>query len=197
MTVLTRTTGLLLILVIHVSIALNGFLIRYLRSTNVCFHLKFTQQTVYNDIQVQLAHTCDNGLTSFLIRISPEGRVFFSQLCQCNTHLFLTSLGLRFDGQLNNWFWEFHGFQDNWVLFITQCITGCSILQTNSSSNIACINSFDILSVVGVHLQNTTHSFLIILCCIQNGRTSIYCTGINGSVAILNASAENGSSSEE
>ena len=178
MTVLTATTGLLLILVIHVSFALNGFLIGYLRSTNVCFYLKFPQQTVNNDVQMQFAHTSDDGLTSFFVGISSKGRVFFCQLCQSDAHLFLTSLGLRFDCELNNRFWEFHGFQNDRILFVAEGITSCGILQTNSSSDITSIYGFDILSVVGMHLKNPSHSFSVILGCVQHGRTSVNSTRI-------------------
>ena len=178
MTVLTATTGLLLILVIHVSFALNGFLIGYLRSTNVCFNLEFAKQTVYDNVQMQFAHAGDNGLTSFLVCPGTEGRVFFCQLCQSDAHLFLTSLGLRFDCELNNRFWEFHGFQNDRILFVAEGITGCGILQTNSSSDITSIYGFDILSVVGVHLKDPSHSFSVILGCVQHGRTCVNGTRI-------------------
>ena len=177
-TVLTGTTGLLLVLVVHISVALDGFLIGYLRSADVCFNLELTQQTVYDDIQVQLAHAGDDGLTGFLVCPGTEGRVFFCQLCQRNTHLVLTSLGLRLDCQLDNRFREFHGFQDYRSLFVAQCVTGGGVLQTNNGCDIACVYSFDILSVVGVHLYDTSHTLLVVLGSVQNGCACVYSTGI-------------------
>ena len=127
---------------------------------------------------MQFAHAGDNGLTSFLVCPGTEGRVFFCQLCQSDTHLVLTSLGLRLDCQLDNRFREFHGFQNNRSLFVAQSITGGGILQTNNGSNIACVYSFDILSVVGVHLYDTSHTLLVVLGSVQDSCTSIDSTGI-------------------
>ena len=64
------------------------------------------------------------------------------------------------------------------MLFIAQCITGGGVLQTNNGSDIACVYSFDILSVVGVHLYDTSHTLLVVLGSVQNGSTCVYSTGI-------------------
>ncbi len=49
------------------------------------------------------------------------------------------------------------------MLLITQGITGGGVLQTNSSSDIAGVDIVDILTVVGVHLQDTAHTLLLVL----------------------------------
>ncbi len=171
-TILTLTTRLLSILVVNVSFLSDSFLIRNLRSTNICFYLELSQQSVNDDLQMELTHTCDNGLACFFRSIGSEGRVFFSQLSQRDTHLLLTCLSLRLDSQLDNRLREFHGFQYNRVLLIAESITCCSILKTDSSTDITCIDGVDVLSVVGVHLNDTAYSLVLILCGVINGRTS-------------------------
>ena len=59
---LTGTTGLFLVSVFNIARFRNGFTISYLRITNICINLKFTTQTINNNIQVQFAHTFNNGL---------------------------------------------------------------------------------------------------------------------------------------
>ena len=124
-TVLSTTTGLLCILAVYINGLGEGLFVSNLRSTYVSFYLELTQQTVYDDLQMQLAHTGDDGLTSLLIGMSTEGRIFFCQLCKSLAHLVLTSFGLRLDCQLDNRFREFHGLQDYRMLLITDGITSC------------------------------------------------------------------------
>ena len=80
------------------------YLVGYLGLTNGSLNLELTQQTVNDDLQMQLAHAGDDGLTSLIVGVGAEGGVFFSQLCQSDAHLFLTSLGLGLDGPI-----IFHG----------------------------------------------------------------------------------------
>ena len=148
MTVLTLTTGLSCILMVNIGITLNCFLIRNLRSTDICFYLEFTKQSVYNDFKVKFSHSGNNCLTCFFISISSECRVFFCKLCKSNTHFFLTSLCLWLDSQLNNRFREFHRFKNYGVLFVTKRIACSCIFKTNSCGNITCIYCFNVFSVV-------------------------------------------------
>ena len=78
-TVLTTSTGLFCIFAVNVNCFCDGFFVSNLRSTNVSFYFEFTKQTVNDDIQMKLTHTSDNCLTSFLICMSTECRVFFSK----------------------------------------------------------------------------------------------------------------------
>ena len=125
---------------------------------------------------MQLAHTSDNGLTGFLISMSSESRIFFSKLCKSFTHLALSCLCLGLDSKLNNGFREFHGFQNNRMLFITDCITCCSKLEAYCSSDITGVNLIQLCSLVCVHLKDTSYT---LFCSIQYIRTGVHCTGIN------------------
>ena len=185
MTVLTLTTGLTSILVVNISKLLDCFLVSNLRCTYVSLNLELSEETVNDDIQVKLTHTCDNGLTCFFVSPCSEGRILFGKLCKADAHLFLTGLSLRLDSELDNRLGEFHGLEDYRVLRIAECITGSCILKTYASSDIAGVASLDILSVVGVHLKDTTHSFRVVLSCIEHSSTCVNSTRINSEVAEL------------
>ena len=54
---------------------------------DVRLDLELTEQTVDDDLQMELAHAGDDGLTSLLIGVGLEGRILFGQLCQRDAHL--------------------------------------------------------------------------------------------------------------
>ena len=109
MSVLSTSTGLLRIFVFLINRFGKCLFISNLRSAYVSLYFVFTKQTVYDNLQMQLAHTCDDRLSCLLIRMSTECRIFFCKFRQSFTHLALTCLGLRLDRQLDNRLREFHG----------------------------------------------------------------------------------------
>ena len=62
MTILALTAGLTCVLALDVSRLADGLLVGYLRLAYVCLNLELTQQTVDNDLQMELAHACNDGL---------------------------------------------------------------------------------------------------------------------------------------
>ena len=178
-TVLTTSTGLLSILGININSLCEGFLVSNLRSTYVSFHLKFTKKSVYDDFQMELTHTCDNGLSCFLICMSTEGRIFFCKFCKSFTHLALSCLSLGLDSKLNNGFREFHGLKNYRMLFVTDGVTCCCKLKSNCCRNITGVNFVKLGSLVCVHLKDTSNTFLFIFCRIQYIGTGVHSTGIN------------------
>jgi len=170
-TILSTTTGLLSVLAVDINRLGDCFLVCYLRCTNICFYLEFTKQTIYDNFQVKFAHSGDDCLSCFLVCMSTESRIFFCKFCKSFAHLTLIILCLRLNSQLNNRFWEFHGLQNNRMLFITDCITCCCDLKTNSCCDISGVNLVNLSSAVSVHLKDTSNTFLLILCCIQDIRT--------------------------
>ena len=173
MSVLTFTAGLSCVLVVNVRCGADRLAVGYLRTADICLYLKFTKQTVNDNLKVQLTHTGNNGLAGLVIRIGTEGRVFLCQLGKGNAHLLLSGFGLRLDCDADNRFREFHRFQNDRRLFVTKSITGCGVLQADCGCNITGIYRFDIFTVVCVHLQNTSDSLLIILDGIVNVRTAV------------------------
>ena len=128
---------------------------------------------------MQLAHTGDDGLTCFLICMSTECRVFFSQFCKSFTHLLLSGFCLRLNCQLDNWLWEFHRLQNNRMLFITDGITCTCYFETNSCCNITGVNFIKLCSLVCMHLQDTSYTFFLVFRSVQYIRTGVHCTGVN------------------
>ena len=80
MTVLTTTTGLTHKLTFNLTGIANRFAIGYLRLTDIGLDIKLATHPVYQNIQMQLAHTRDNGLTCLFIRFDTEGGVFLGKL---------------------------------------------------------------------------------------------------------------------
>ena len=64
------------------------------------------------------------------------------------------------------------------MLSVAQSVTGGGILQTYRRSDVTSIADFQILSVVGMHLKDTSHSFLIVFHRVVNSGASSHRTGI-------------------
>ncbi len=79
MTVLTFTAGLTFIHTFGFDRLSERFLIRNLRLTYRSLDFEFSQKSVYDNFKVQFAHTRDNGLSRFFIRIEFESGVFFRE----------------------------------------------------------------------------------------------------------------------
>ena len=101
----------------------DGLTVSNLGCTHVCLNLELTQQTVNDDLQVQLAHTSNDGLTGLLIGVGLEGRILLGQLSQRDAHLLVASLGLGLDSNADNGLGELHGLQNDGMILITQGIT--------------------------------------------------------------------------
>ena len=172
-TVLSTSTGLLRILAVNINSLGKCLLVSNLRRAYVCLNVELTEQTVNNDVQMELAHTGDNGLASLFIGTHTEGRILLSQLNQRIAHLILACFGLWLDSDINNRLWEFHGLQDNRILLVTDGIAGGSHLKSNCSCDIAGVNPIQLVSLVGMHLKNTSNTLLLALGCVQYVRTGV------------------------
>ena len=177
-TILSTTTRLFCILTVYINSFGDCLFVSNLRSTYVSLNLKFTKETVNDDIQMKLTHTSDNGLSCFLICMCTECRVFLCKFCKSFTKFTLSSFSLRLDSQLDNWFWEFHGLQNYRMLFVTDCITCCCKFETDSCSDITGINLIQFHTFVSMHLKNTSNTFFLVLSSIKYIRTGIHCTGV-------------------
>ena len=185
MTVLALTTRLTSVLGLLVGLLADGLTVSDLRCADVSLDLELTEQTVNDDLQMELAHAGDDGLTSLFVGVGLEGRILFGQLCQRDAHLLVAGLGLRLDGDADNGLGELHGLQNDGMILITQSITGGGVLQTNDSSNITCVAAVDILAVVGVHLQDAAHTLLAVLHGVVDSSTCLDLTGVDAEVCQL------------
>ena len=172
-TVLSTSAGLLRILAVNVNSLCKCLLVSNLRRAYVCLNVELTQQTVNNNVQVKLAHAGDNGLASLLICTYAEGWVLLSQLNQRVAHLILACLGLRLDSNIDNRLREFHGLQDNRILLITDGIAGGSHFKSNCCRDVTGINLIQLVSLVGMHLKNTSYTLLLALGCVQYVGTGV------------------------
>ena len=116
--VLSTSTGLFCVLAVHIHSLGKCFFVCNLRSTYICFHLELTQQSVYDDLKMQLSHSGNDRLACFMVSVCTEGRVFFCKFCKRLSKFALGSLCLRLDRQLDNRFRELHGLQDNRMLLV-------------------------------------------------------------------------------
>src|SRR5690606_13254343 len=94
----------------------DGFAVRHLRCADVALDVELALHAVNDDLQVQLAHTGDDGLTGLLVGTHAERRVFLRQAVEGDAHLLLVALGLRLDGDVNHRIREFHALQDDRVV---------------------------------------------------------------------------------
>ena len=137
MSILAAAAGLLGILGIHFHCLCKCFFIGNLGRTHICLHLKLTQQTIHNDLQMQLAHAGDNGLACLRIGVGTESRILLRKLCKSLAHFALSSLCLGLDSQLDNGLGEFHGLKNHRMLLVTDGITCGGKLKAHSRRNVA------------------------------------------------------------
>src|SRR5699024_3987276 len=93
-TILALTARLTSVLGLLVGFLANGLAVSNLGSADVGLDLELTQQTVDDDLQMELAHAGDDGLTGLFVGPGTEGGVLFRQLGQSNAHLLGTGIGL-------------------------------------------------------------------------------------------------------
>ena len=182
-TILALTAGLAGILGVLIHGLADGLLVGHLRCAYVGLHLELAEQTVHDDLQVQLAHTGDDGLTRLLVRVGTEGGVLLGQLGQGNAHLLLAGLGLGLDGHADHRLGELHGLQDNGILLIAQRVAGGGVLQTHHGGDVAGVDGLDVLAVIGVHLQDAAHTLALALGGIEDGGARGQRTGVHAEEA--------------
>ena len=177
-TILSTSTRLFCVLTVNVNFFGNSLFVSNLRCTYISFYLELTKQTVYDNFQMQLTHTSDNGLAGFLICMRTEGRVFFCKFCKSFAHFALSGFGLGLDSQLDNRLRELHRLQDYRMLLITDGITSCCEFESNSCCDISGIYFIQFLSLISVHLQDTSYTLFFIFCRVQYIRTRVHSTRI-------------------
>ena len=154
-TVLAAATGLANVFTFRFSLLANRLAIRDLRLAHVGFYFVLAHHAVDDDFQVQLAHSADDGLSAVGIGVNLKSGIFLRQLGQRHAHLFLVSLGLRFNRDVDNRNRELDRLECDGMILVTNRVTGADILQTDSRANVARENLADVFALVGVHLQQT------------------------------------------
>ena len=173
MAVLTLTAGLLDILGLDIHRLGEGLLVCNLRCADICLDIVLAEQTVDNDLEVQLAHSGDDGLTGLRVGRRVEGRILLRELLQRVNHLGLACLGLRLDCDVDNRLRNLQGLEDDRMLLVADRITGRSCLEADRSGDIAGEHLLELHSLVCVHLQNTTHALLLLLRGVEDVGTGV------------------------
>src|SRR5690606_11204506 len=160
---LAGTAGLLLVRVVLLVAAGDGFTVSHLWRTDIGLNLELTLQAVDDNVEMKLAHSSDDGLTRLFISPDPEGRVLRGQAMKRHAHFLLVALGLRLDGDLNDGIRELHPLQNDRLGRIAKRISGGGFLQSRKRHDIAGKSLFDILARVGMHLEHAADALLLAL----------------------------------
>ena len=107
MTVLTVTARLFDVLTFAVCSGLDGLTIGDLRSTDFDSDAEIIFQTGDVDIELEFTDTGDDALSSLVISVVMEGRIFLSELDQSRSHLILITFLERFNRFRDDRFCEF------------------------------------------------------------------------------------------
>src|SRR5660398_279599 len=87
----------------------NRLSISDLRTSHVSVHLELAQSPINDDLQVELTHAGDDGLTRLLISAHAESGILIRQLHQALVQAILVRLGLRFYCHPYDGLGELHG----------------------------------------------------------------------------------------
>ena len=148
---------------------LDGLLIGDLGGAHVGLDLELPQEAVHDDLEMELAHTGDDGLAGLLVGPGLEGGILLGQLHQGDGHLLLTGLGLGLDGDADDGLGELHGFQDDGMLVVAEGIAGGGAFEADGGLDVAGEDLLDVLAVVGVHLEDASHAFPDALGAVEHG----------------------------
>ena len=137
MAVLAAAAGLAdeLALGVHDGLA-GGLAVGDLRLTDVAINLELATQTVDDDLEVQLAHAGDDGLTGLVVGVDLEGRVLLGELGQAHGHLVLLGLGLGLNGDGDDRGRELDGLEDDRVLLVAEGLTGGGVLEADAGDDV-------------------------------------------------------------
>ena len=174
-TKLTFTTGLANKLTLKINFLSDRLAVSNLRLTDIRLNLKLTPKPVNQNLKMEFTHTGNQSLTGFIISLNFKSRVLFGKLRKRHTELIVIGFCFRFNRNLNNRLRKNHFFENNRIIFFTECITCPYILQTYRSCNVTAIDKIYILALIGVHLKNSTNTLFLashgiqdITACLEN-----------------------------
>ena len=86
----------------------DGLLVVDVRGALVDLHAEFTAQTVHDDVEMELAHTADNGLAGLVVGLDGESRILLRQLGERNPELVEVLLRFGLLGDTDDGIGELH-----------------------------------------------------------------------------------------
>src|SRR5690606_25628923 len=156
-------TGLLDVFAFDFDGLADRLAVGHLRLADVGFHTELATHAVDENVEVQLAHARDDGLTAFLVGVDAERGIFLGQLAQRDAHLLLVDLGFRLHGHGDHRLGEVHLLQGDLVVEVAQRLTSGHVFQTHHGGNVTGQYFLDFFAGVGVHLYHAADTFLAVL----------------------------------
>src|SRR5690606_31184922 len=157
----TATTRLFLVDLLMINILGECFLVSNLGSALVNLYLEFTSESVDNNLEVQFTHTAEDGLTGLLVGMHTKSRILFDEFSDSHAELVSVGLFLRFNSVADNGLGEDHRFENNLALLVAKSISGFDILKSDDRSDITCLEAFDLVLLIRVHLEDTRDTLLV------------------------------------
>ena len=167
--VLTATAGLTDELALSLlDVVTSGLAVGNLGLTNVSVNLELAEQTVDDDLEVQLAHAGDDGLAGLVVGGHLEGRVLLGELGQSQGHLVLLGLSLGLDGNVDNGLSELDLLEDDLLALGAQGVTGGGVLETDASDDVAGGSVVTVDTLGGVHLEDAAEALTLTVGSVDN-----------------------------
>src|ERR1700694_4421634 len=143
-----------------VRLALDRLPVGDLRLADVGVNRKFAQHPVDDDLEVQLAHSGDDGLGGLLVGPYLESRVFLGELRERLAPLLLVDLGAGRDRHADDRVRKDDRLEKDRVVLVGEGVPRRRLLQPDGRGDIARVDLGDLLAVVGVHLQDAADPLL-------------------------------------
>ncbi|MPM58935.1 hypothetical protein SDC9_105770 [bioreactor metagenome] len=163
MTILAAAAALADIAHLRLDGRLNALLIGNLRIAYARFHMEFANQTIHDDLQMQLAHSGDDGLPGVSVRIGTESRILLRQFDERDAHLFLAGLGLGLNGNLDDGIRELHALEKNLMALHAERVARAGVLHADEGYDIARVRFFNLGAGIGMHHHNAANALALIL----------------------------------
>mmetsp|Transcript_13838 Transcript_13838/g.27027 ORF Transcript_13838/g.27027 Transcript_13838/m.27027 type:complete len:662 (-) Transcript_13838:374-2359(-) len=160
---LARAARLLLVRVLNRARARDGLAVRNLRWTDVALDLEFALHAIADNLEVELAHALDHGLSRVFVAGEPERGVLLRQLDERHGHLLLVALRVWLDGHFDHRLGELHLLEDDGVGRVAERLAGGGILAANEGDDVAGDGRVKVGAVVGVHLEHAANALALVL----------------------------------
>ena len=163
----------------------HGLAIGDLRPAHVRVDLELAREAVDDDLEVQLAHAGDDGLTGLFVGAHAEGGVLLGELHQRGRQLLFVGLRLGLDGDEDHRLGELHRLEDDGLGRVCEGVTGPSHLEADGGRELARVDLVAVLAVVGVHLQDAADALALVLARIEDVGARLEGAGVHAEVGQL------------
>src|SRR5690606_19455940 len=125
-----------------------------------CYH-EFTSESFANNFEEQCTHIAMHGLSGLLIGLHTKSRILYEELSDSHAELVSVDLFPRFNSVADNGLGEDHRLENNLAFLVAKSISGFDILKSDDRSEITCLEAFDLVLLIRVHLEDTRDTLLV------------------------------------